>query len=293
MADNILPFALEFPIRIGGARISFFVYENLYLSGESCASVPHDHIDYELFYTASGEGVQTIEGYSIPYRAGELLLIYPGEYHYQSIETLAQSTSRYSFRFSLHPPKGEDAEEKRGYEAMRRLLASFRTLKDEGGVLLSHFERVHREIGEKRAGYYGYVVAECLILFTEIIRLTERASAALFPSEELRHNSYFRNQIERFLRRGYKEKVTLADLAAALNVSVRQASRLVQQTFGMSFVEKLTRVRLEQAKFLLTTTALPLEEIAAECGFQSYSYFASCFRAAAGVTPTAFRKNNS
>ncbi len=291
MADNTLPFALELPIRIGCTHISFFVYENLYLKGSDCVSVPHDHMDYELFYTASGEGVQTVEGRAIPYGTGDLLLVYPGEYHYQASETLGESTSRYSFRFSLHPPKGE-GEEKKGYEALRALLSSLRVLHDGEGVLLSHFARVHREICEKREGYFGYAQAECLILFTELVRLAKGETAALFPAEELKHGSYFRNQIERFLRHRYSEKVTLEDLAAALCVSSRQASRLVRQAFGISFIEKLSRVRLEQAKFLLKSSVLLLEEIAARCGFQSYSYFAACFHGAVGMTPSEFKNAN-
>ncbi len=291
MEENKLPFALEFPVKVGMVSVSFFVYENLYLKGQACASFPHDHSDYELFYTDTGHGIQEIEGVCYPYTAKDLLLLKPGEYHHQSASTLADQTARYSLRFSLKPlSKSAGAEEKRGHIAMLSLLSKIRLLHDSEGILQPHLERLRLELKEKKQGYYDCVRAVCGLLLTDIIRLSQIDTSAVFPSEELRHSSYFRNQIERFLRHKYPEKVTLDDLALALRVSSRQASRLVRRAFGLSFIEKLTRVRIEQAKFLLESTETPLEEIAESCGFQSYSYFAACFHAQTGMTPTAFRK---
>lgn len=293
MHENNLPFALEFPVHVGNVSVSFFLYENLYLKGEACAAFPHDHSDYELLYTACGSGVQEIEGTAYPYAAGDLLLIRPGEYHHQSSHTLKQSTARYSIRFLLcRPYDSASSEEKRGFTAIQDILGSLRCLRDENGVLAVIFDRLHREFSQKRNGYLGCVEAECLLLFTAMLRLTGKDISAIFPSEELRRGNFFRSQIERFLHHRSAERVTLEDLALALRVSQRQASRLVRQAFGMSFVEKLTRVRIEKAKFLLVETEKSPDEIAADCGFQSYSYFSLCFRKKTGVPPSVYQKQH-
>ena len=291
MAEYALPFALEIPMQVGNTRISFFVYENLFLEKDQCASVPHDHSDYELFYAVTGEGIQSIEDENVRYTEGDLVLIRPYEYHYQAKETLSKEISRYSFRFSIHPPaKSASPEAHRGYQSLISLFSQTRTLRDESGRLLAHFQKLHQEITQKEVGYFCCIQGECLILFTEILRLSEENCDAVYPSEELRHADYFRRQIERFLRWRLAEKVTLDDLASALCVSTRQTTRLVRRTFGMSFVAKLNQVRIERAKFLLKNGEMPPDKIAAECGFQSYSYFAARFRDSVGMTPTAYKK---
>ena len=54
--------------------------------------------------------------------------------------------------------------------------------------------------------------------------------------------------------------------------------------------EYLLSYRLRQAKQLLSTSSLTIEEIAERCGFNSASHFARAFRSAENTSPTKFRK---
>ncbi len=284
------PLSLEIPISFGNVRISFFVYENLFFAGALCASIPHSHSEYELLYTVRGDGRQTVDGKDVICRAGDLLLLRPDTYHYQSAEKISEDVERCSFRFFLRPPAPSAApNEQKGYHALRDALDRIFLLRDGEGKLYDCFSRLHRELSERRLGYFECVRATCTLLLTELLRLAEADGDGIFPSEELRHATYFRNRIEGFLRWRYAEKVGIEELAEALHLSTRQTARLLHRYWGMSFVHKLTEVRLAQARVLLTETQTPLIKVATACGFQSYSYFCTCFRRATALSPGAYR----
>ena len=285
-----LPLSLEIPVSFGNARLSFFVYENLFFADALCASIPHSHSEYELLYTVRGGGRQTVEGRDVAYGAGDLLLLSPDTYHYQSADKIAPNTERCSFRFFLRPPTpAATPDEQKGYAALRQTLNGIFLKSDKEGRLYGYFLRLHRELGERTLGYFECVRATCILLLTELLRLAAPGAADIFPSEELRHATYFRSQIERFLRWRYAEKVSIAELAADLHLSERQTARLLHRYWGMSFVHKLTEVRLAQARVLLTESDLPLIKVATACGFQSYSYFCACFRRATALSPGTYR----
>ena len=52
----------------------------------------------------------------------------------------------------------------------------------------------------------------------------------------------------------------------------------------------LARVRIAHARRLLLTTALPMSEVAAHCGYESAPVFTRAFLRATGNTPLSFRR---
>ena len=83
---------------------------------------------------------------------------------------------------------------------------------------------------------------------------------------------------------------TLATLADRAAMSVRTLQRQFQQSLGMSPIDWLVRERVEVARQMLETSARPLGQVAALAGFGSDESFRRHFRLAAGVSPTAYRK---
>lgn len=79
--------------------------------------------------------------------------------------------------------------------------------------------------------------------------------------------------IHQFFSGRYSEDVRLEDLANALNLSQRQAERLVIQYTGHTFREELTAMRINTAKHLLKTSNMSRGQIAQYVGFHSYAGF--------------------
>ena len=69
---------------------------------------------------------------------------------------------------------------------------------------------------------------------------------------------------------------------------------LVEKTFrkvlGKTVQEQIVEVRIQSAKRLLLTTALPIKDVAAQSGFSSTEYFTRSFASATGRPPGAFRR---
>ena len=84
--------------------------------------------------------------------------------------------------------------------------------------------------------------------------------------------------------------VSLAELAAAANLSPFYFARVFKATTGVSPHHFQQRVRIERARSLLTTSALPITEIAMRVGYGSGQSLARVFRKATGSTPAEYRR---
>jgi AraC-type DNA-binding domain-containing proteins len=82
---------------------------------------------------------------------------------------------------------------------------------------------------------------------------------------------------------------TLTDLAAQVNQSVYQLSRLIQAATGDNFKELLRQKRLNKAVQLLHDTNLSVSDIINAVGYDNTSYFYRVFRQAYGVSPKEYR----
>ncbi|MGN1333077.1 MAG: helix-turn-helix domain-containing protein [Lachnospiraceae bacterium] len=58
----------------------------------------------------------------------------------------------------------------------------------------------------------------------------------------------------------------------------------------MSFARYICLQRVKLARRLLCTTSMPLQEIAEHCGFQTTSYFSTCFKKEFGQSPSSIRR---
>ncbi|WP_172249664.1 helix-turn-helix domain-containing protein [Saccharibacillus deserti] len=85
-------------------------------------------------------------------------------------------------------------------------------------------------------------------------------------------------------------RVSVEELASRVNLSKSYFQHLYKETFGCSVVTDMIRGRVEYAKYLLASTALPVGEIGRLCGYDSETHFMRQFKQFAGMTPGAYRK---
>jgi transcriptional regulator GlxA family with amidase domain len=86
---------------------------------------------------------------------------------------------------------------------------------------------------------------------------------------------------------------TVAELAAAVRLSVRQLERLFKDALEQSPMQYLQQLRLDQAEELLVTTLYSGKEIAARVGFHCERYFYREFKRSKGVSPRVYRQQHS
>ncbi|MDR1174820.1 MAG: helix-turn-helix domain-containing protein [Treponema sp.] len=85
------------------------------------------------------------------------------------------------------------------------------------------------------------------------------------------------------------EDISLHSMAAHVGVSPNHLSAVFAQETGENFIEYLTRVRIERAKRLLSTTAMKSTDIAFETGFSDPHYFSFIFKKNTGLSPREYR----
>lgn len=93
-----------------------------------------------------------------------------------------------------------------------------------------------------------------------------------------------------WLQSHYQESITLADASRAIGVSESTLVHRLRRETGKTFKERLTEIRLSEAKKLLATTSLELSEVGDHCGFFDQSHFTREFKRAINLTPGQFRK---
>lgn len=85
------------------------------------------------------------------------------------------------------------------------------------------------------------------------------------------------------------ESLSLNEVSRAINVSANYFSAIFSQEMGSTFIEYVTRKRMELARQLLLTTDKRSGEIAFAVGYKDPHYFSFLFRKTQGCTPRDFR----
>lgn len=97
-----------------------------------------------------------------------------------------------------------------------------------------------------------------------------------------------------YIHRHYSnEKLSLQDMCRHVLMSTSYFSLVFKQFTGETFVEFLTRVRMEHAKALLQHSTLKLYEIASKVGYADPNYFSLLFKKVAGITPREYREKQT
>lgn len=95
-----------------------------------------------------------------------------------------------------------------------------------------------------------------------------------------------------YIAEHFREEVTLETLADLCYVSVTHLIRCFARYIGFRPHDYLQKQRLRHAKVLLTGSALSIELIAEQSGFNSASHFSRVFRSREKMTPSKFLSMN-
>lgn len=88
----------------------------------------------------------------------------------------------------------------------------------------------------------------------------------------------------------YHEPSPVAAMVSRSGLPERSFKRRFQQATGMSTLEYVHTLRLEQAKQMLEGGDRPVEEIAFEVGYEDAGFFSRLFRRHVSLTPSQYRK---
>lgn len=90
--------------------------------------------------------------------------------------------------------------------------------------------------------------------------------------------------------RNYDAPSPVAAMAERAQMTERGFLRRFKKATGQAPTDYIQTLRVEEAKQLLETTAMPIEDIATEVGYTEPSSFRAAFRKRVGVSASAYRK---
>ena len=104
-----------------------------------------------------------------------------------------------------------------------------------------------------------------------------------------RYNSILKTAMNYIDEHFADEDISLNTVAKTVNVSANYFSAVFSQETGETFIEYLTKKRMEKAKQLLRQTSMRSGEIAFKVGYRDPRYFSFIFRKTVGCTPRDYR----
>lgn len=231
---------------------------------------PHGRADFQLLYVAGGTAKFTVGGETRQLKEGQAVLYRPHEkqdYTY----VLEQHPDIYWVHFT-------GAEAEKLVDSLG--LVSFNSVgvHTRFGVLI---ENMIRELQFKRP------LAEELTasLLRELLVRMARGCA----EDERPHVAAVETAVAEIENR-FTEPLTVAALAAQVNMEVCWFSRLFRRQMGVSPQQYLMSVRMTKAKELLRTTDCPVGEVARLTGYDNPLYFSRLFSKTCGYPPREYRR---
>nr|WP_319216954.1 Ada metal-binding domain-containing protein [uncultured Trichococcus sp.] len=97
-------------------------------------------------------------------------------------------------------------------------------------------------------------------------------------------------QAERFIHNHYQYPLSVNRIAEACHGSSSELQQVFIRSYGVSLMDYLDRVRMDQARFLLIHTKIFIKQIAERVGMPSAAEFSRKFKEKEGMAPIAYRR---
>ena len=231
--------------------------------------------EYQLLYIRSGKGIIEFKrGKSIPVRGGTVIILHPNEWH----------------RYRPDPKTGwSEAYIGIGGAFVERIFAEPFFRHPPTIIQLQPDGRFDHElialVDEIEANSVEHPYTLALKTLMLIASLFERPTN---PHGKAAYNVMIR-RANLHIAHHLGEVVDFKSLAQNCGMGYSLFRKCFQTYNGMAPLEYQIALRIRRAMHLLTSSNIPIAQIANETGFKSASYFSKFFRKRLGTSPIQFR----
>jgi len=282
----------HFPVVIGEV---FAEQDDRPTEDDDLSSVEHEHDCPELVIIRSGTAQHHYNGTDYPISAGDVFCIHSGQTHYfHRMNHLHLSNVMYN-PGRLRLPESS-LRKIPGYTALFHLEPSYRKQHNFSGRLAlfpedlaraAHLtDQMKEELDRQSPGFEASVLGNLIRLIVFLSRHygehPGREATALLRI----------GKVMGAMESAPYEEWTLDRLAESGGLTVSSLIQTFKMATGMPPIEYLIRLRIRQSMELLTSSDMPITDIAMECGFNDSNYFARQFKRINGISASEFRKRH-
>lgn len=97
------------------------------------------------------------------------------------------------------------------------------------------------------------------------------------------------DRAQTWIKERYHQELSMEQAADYVNLNPFYFSKLFKKHVGETFIDYLTRLRINKAKDLIGREELSLKEVCYEVGYNDPNYFSRVFKKVTGITPSEYR----
>ena len=109
---------------------------------------------------------------------------------------------------------------------------------------------------------------------------------------QIRQRDFISSRITEYIDHNYSSDLSMSKIAEVFHFSIPHISRLYHDETGSTIKQYITKVRMEKACFLLTSTKLKISDIGQQVGYEKVHGFLKQFKEVTGMTPKEYREKN-
>lgn len=239
----------------------------------------HSHNYAELLWIESGEGIHHINGYNLPIRKNDMVMIRPQDKHNFTAKGKQLTLVNIAFpKESLDYFRCRYFPKTSLYFWTKSPLPFQMTLPDE------LIRRISTKAEETMLCKRSYLQLDSLLLFI-FQQISINESALNYTDAPL----WLVNAIQEFNKAGvYKDGSAL--FISLCNRNADYVNRIIKIHFHTTLTEFINNIRIKHAASQLLLTNIPIKSICDSCGFTSMAYFYKKFNEQYEVSPQKYRE---
>jgi AraC-like DNA-binding protein len=244
----------------------------------------HKHDEYELILITRGNGTLLLGDYTGPYEVDEVYFIASNLPHSfrKAQPDMIGSAIVIHFHAYIFGDTFLNMPELKGIHALLGKQEGIRLENDLGRYVSALLRGI-----EQQKGYYRInTLLLCLESITNSDDFTTLASRQTNKTEKIDPTI---ETIFEFSFAHYLTNVTLAQVAAQVNMTTTTFCRFFKKNVKKTYFDFLQELRIGHACKLLSETELPVLDICFQSGFNSWSHFSKKFRQLKQTSPLKYR----
>jgi len=256
----------------------FICYRHYRKSGEFAL---HQHANYEVVAVERGQYRCWINDCELRLGGGDVVVVEPGDWHR---DAYAAGLRLYGFNFNLEPAHA-------GVSTplfARGIAPNLKMFHADRQYLRPIFKRLLRE--SKSSDRFAGAIQDALLLelFWKLAR--SLPASALGPHfVQVSASAQFLGAFEGVIRENLKLRVSVAELAASLNLSESALAHKCKDLLGTSPARALMKCKLIFARRMLAEPGTSVKAVAAELNFSDPYHFSKVYKRQFGSSPSDHR----